>query len=235
MKAPAAQQISALLHGLGSPSDAEFLGRFFKTGKGQYGQGDRFLGIRVPVLRAQVKAHPAIALSELRKLLRSSWHEERLFALLAMVRRFERSDQDGRAAVYAMYLRHTQYINNWDLVDVSAPHIVGAYLADKDKSQLYAMAVSECLWQRRIAMLATFAFIRQNQFDDALKIARILRGDPHDLIHKAVGWMLREIGKRDSAAEKTFLDAHAARMPRTMLRYAIEKFSPSQRRHYMTL
>jgi 3-methyladenine DNA glycosylase AlkD len=134
-----------------------------------------------------------------------------------------------------MYLRHTKYINNWDLVDVSAPHIVGAYLADKDKSQLYAMAVSKCLWQRRIAMLATFAFIRQNQFDDALKIACILRDDPHDLIHKAVGWMLREIGKRDLAAEKTFLDAHAARMPRTMLRYAIEKFSPSQRRHYMTL
>lgn len=233
MKPASAQHLSTLLRGLGDPVDAEHLQRFFKTGKGQYGEGDRFLGIRVPTLRAQVKEHPAIPLPQLRKLLRSDWHEERLFALLAMVRHFERSNEDGRAAVYAMYLKNTRYINNWDLVDLSAPNIIGAYLADKDKSPLYVLAASESLWERRIAMLATFAFIRQKQFDHALKIARILRDDTHDLIHKAVGWMLREIGKRDLAAEKKFLDSHAARMPRTMLRYAIEKFSAPQRRLYM--
>lgn len=232
MKKNTAQIVRARLRGLADAAMAEHAQRFFKTGKGQYGYGDKFLGIRVPVVRQQVKALGPMPLSEYSKLLHSGYHEERLFALLSMVRVFERSDEDARTAVYVVYLHYTAHINNWDLVDCSAPNIVGAYLADRDKRPLYALAASESLWERRIAMLATLTFIRRNQFDDALKIARLLRDDTEDLIHKAVGWMLREIGKRDRAAEKKFLDTHAAQMPRTMLRYAIEKFSDAQRRYY---
>lgn len=232
MKKNTAQIVRTRLRALADAARAEHAQRFFKTGQGQYGYGDKFLGIRVPVVRQQVKAFWPMPLSELSKLLHSGYHEERLFALLAMVRLFECGHEDARTAVYVEYLNHTHCINNWDLVDCSAPNIVGAYLADRDKSPLYALAASGSLWERRIAILATFAFIRQNRFGDALKIAGALRDDPHDLIHKAVGWMLREIGKRDMAAERTFLDAHTAQMPRTMLRYAIEKFPDALRRHY---
>lgn len=228
-----AQDICTILRGLANAGMADHAQRFFKTGKGQYGFGDRFLGIRVPVLRTLVKQHRTMPLAQLGQLLRSEYHEERLFALLGMVEQFSRSDELNKTAIYTMYLKNTQYINNWDLVDCSALYIVGAYLEDRDKQPLYALAVSKSLWERRIAMIAPFHLIRKNRFEDALAIAEILRDDKEDLIHKAVGWMLREIGKRNLTAEKRFLNIHADKMPRTMLRYAIEKFPEDQRQAYL--
>jgi 3-methyladenine DNA glycosylase AlkD len=218
---------------MADPVIAEHSQRFFKTAPGQYGHGDIFLGIRVPALRTLVKDCAALPRRDVLTLLRSAFHEERLFALLILVKQFTAADAPRQEAIYTLYLDNTRYINNWDLVDLSAPNIVGAYLADKDKQPLYTLAASDSLWERRIAILATFAFIRQKQFADALAIARLLRDDNEDLLHKAVGWMLREIGKRDLAAEKKFLDKHAPKMPRTMLRYAIEKFPDPDRLAYL--
>ncbi|HET8773564.1 MAG TPA: DNA alkylation repair protein [Thermoanaerobaculia bacterium] len=215
-----------------NPDQARVAQSFFKTGPGQYGEGDRFLGIRVPVLRTFVRKYHALPLADVEKLLQSPWHEERLVALLLLVRRYERGGDAERDAVYALYFRRMACINNWDCVDCSAPHIVGAHLSDRDRAPLYALARSASLWERRIAMLATQHFIRRGDFRDALAIAELLLDDPHDLIHKAVGWMLREIGNRDRAAEEKFLRKHASRMPRTMLRYAIEKFPEELRRKY---
>ena len=215
---------------MADPVIAEHSQRFFKTAPGQYGHGDIFLGIRVPALRALVKHHADLPRRDVLRLLRSAFHEERLFALLILVKQFTAADAPHQEAICTLYLDNTRYINNWDLVDLSAPNIVGAYLADKDKQPLYALAASDSLWERRIAMLATFHFIRQKQFADALAIARLLRDDKEDLIHKAVGWMLREIGKRNLDAEKEFLNKHAPKMPRTMLRYAIEKFPDPDRK-----
>ena len=199
--------------------------RFFKTGPGQYGAGDRFLGIRVPALRVIAKKYQAISLDDAAKLLESEYHEERLTALLILVRRYQKPiDAKEREAIYRLYLDNMQWINNWDLVDCSAEPIVGAYLRERDKRPLYRLAGSASLWERRIAMMATFHYIKQREFDDALRIAEILLGDREDLIHKAVGWMLREIGKRDIETEERFLKRHCRQMPRTMLRYAIEKF-----------
>lgn len=227
-----AKALEKILHGVANPEIAAHSQRFFKTGEGEYGQGDQFLGIRVPTLRKQVKAHPTLPLQEVQALLKSPWHEIRLFALLVWVQQFSQNPAD-QPKIYQNYLQHTAYINNWDLVDSSAHHIVGAYLEKRDKAPLYALAQSQDLWERRIAIIATFCFIRKNQFEDALRISKILKNDAEDLIHKAVGWMLREIGKRDLAAETDFLQEHYATMPRTMLRYAIERFPKEQRQRYL--
>jgi 3-methyladenine DNA glycosylase AlkD len=167
-------------------------------------------------------------------LLKSEYHEIRLFALLLLVAYFAKADAAGQEKIHRLYLKHTRYINNWDLIDSSAPYIVGGYLHDKDRSILYELARSKSLWERRIAVMATFWFIRDEQYDDALRIAAQLLNDPEDLIHKAVGWMLREIGKRDKTTESVFLKAHYRDMPRTMLRYAIERFSPAERQRYLS-
>ena len=221
------------LRALADPARAAHAQRYFKTGKGEYGEGDRFLGIRVPVLRAQVRRCGDMALEEIQKLLQSAMHEERLFALLLMVRQFAKGDAEQQAALYRLYLHNTQRINNWDLVDSSAHKIVGRYLESRDRKILYQLACSASIWERRIAVISTFHFIARRQFDDALKLATLLLGDEEDLIHKAVGWMLRAIGDLDFAAEQTFLQAHYKTMPRTKLRYAIEKFPDKLRKQYL--
>lgn len=227
------QEIVDYLQGLANPEIAEHSQRFFKTAEGEYGFGDTFLGIRVPVIRQAVKKYKTTPLKCTKKLLKSEFHEIRLFALLLLVFQFSKSNTRVQKEIYDLYLRNTQYINNWDLVDSSAHQIVGAYLENRDKSILYDLSKSESLWERRIAIMSTFHFIKKNQFRDALKISEKLLGDQEDLIHKAVGWMLREIGKRDRAVEVAFLKPNYQKMPRTMLRYAIEKFSRQERQKYL--
>ena len=212
---------------------AEHSQRFFKTGKGQYGEGDIFLGIRVPVLRKIAKKFRRISLAEVSKLLESKFHEERLLSILMLVNLFKSGDEDDQELIYELYLDKTKFINNWDIVDISAGNIVGAFLFEKDKAPLYRLVFSENLWERRIAIVATFYFIRNDEFDDTLKIAEILFTDKEDLIHKAVGWMLREVGKRVIKIEEEFLKEHYLKMPRTMLRYAIERFPETRRRMYL--
>ena len=212
---------------------AKILQGFFKTGPGEYGEGDIFLGIRVPDLRKLSNECKSLTAEEVLPLLRSPIHEERLFALLILVRAFSKGDGSVRKQIYRMYLDNTRHINNWDLVDISAPHIVGAFLIDKSSRPLYQLAKSNNLWERRIAVMAIFHFIRSHQFSETLKVSKILLSDKEDLIYKAVGWMLRELGKRDIGCEELFLKEHCKQMPRTMLRYAIEKFSPSRRRMYL--
>lgn len=223
---------------LGDSQIAAHSARFFKTGPGEYAEGDQFLGIRVPVTRAFARQHRDTAIESLFSLLKSKYHEERLLALILLVYRFERGDAADRSSIYASYLDNTAYVNNWDLVDSSAHQIVGAYLAQAKpashrKDVLNKLAGSQNLWERRIAMIATYHFIKKNDFEDALHIAERLLGDSEDLIHKAVGWMLREIGNRDREVEEAFLLAHYRIMPRTMLRYAIEKFAPDERNAYL--
>lgn len=219
---------------LADPEQAKNLSRFFKTGPGQYGEGDIFLGIKVPVLRQVSKKYKALSLADSTTLLKSKLHEERLLALFILVLKFNKADEELRQKIYQLYLDHYQHINNWDLVDLSAPKIVGEFLLDKkDRKILYRLAKSKNLWQKRIAMLSTYTFIKKKDFKDALAIAEILVDDKHDLIHKAVGWMLREIGKIDQATEEAFLDKHVKQMPRTMLRYAIEKFEENKRQVYL--
>ena len=212
---------------------AEHSKRFFKTGKGQYGEGDIFLGIRVPVLRKIAKKFRRISLAEVSKLLESKFHEERLLSILMLVNLFKSGDEDDQELIYELYLDKTKFINNWDIVDISAGNIVGAFLFEKDKAPLYRLVFSENLWERRIAIVATFYFIRNDEFDDTLKIAEILFTDKEDLIHKAVGWMLREVGKRVIEIEEEFLEEHYLKMPRTMLRYAIERFPETRRKMYL--
>ena len=228
------QEITNHLHSLADSERAQHAMRFFKTGVGEYGEGDKFLGIRVPVIRLSVKKYKDTSLDTAEKLLKSEYHEIRLFALLLLVSRYTKGNIVEQTRIYQLYLNSTQCINNWDLVDSSAPYIVGAYLDDNDKSILHELARSSLLWERRIAILATFYFIRKNKFGDALRIAEQLLNDPEDLIHKAVGWMLREIGKRDMTTEVAFLKKYYQQMPRTMLRYAIEKFSKAERHKYLT-
>ena len=212
---------------------AEHSQRFFKTGKGQYGEGDIFLGIRAPVLRKIAKKFRRISLAEVSKLLESKFHEERLLSILMLVNLFKSGDEDDQELIYDLYLDKTKFINNWDIVDISAGNIVGAFLFEKDKAPLYRLVFSENLWERRIAIVATFYFIRNDEFDDTLKIAEILFTDKEDLIHKAVGWMLREVGKRVIEIEEEFLEEHYLKMPRTMLRYAIERFPETRRKMYL--
>lgn len=225
--------VTAALRRHADPRHAAALRRFFKTAPGEYGAGDRFLGIKVPQIRSTAKACRALALPGIMQLLQSPFHEERLLALLLMVEQYDKGDTAARAAIFSGYLGNTRWINNWDLVDLSAPQIVGQHLTDKDRGLLKKLAVSHNLWERRMAILASFWFIKQNDYHDALAIAELLVQDRHDLIHKAVGWMLREIGKRDRAAEEQFLKKHAATMPRTMLRYAIERFPEKLRQTYL--
>ncbi|HEY5994111.1 MAG TPA: DNA alkylation repair protein [Gallionellaceae bacterium] len=228
------QEITDHLRSLADPERAELVARYFKTAPGEYGHGDKFLGLAVPVVRKAVKQYAAASLATAEKLLQSEYHEIRLFALLLLVARHAKADAAEQDEVYRFYLNNTRYINNWDLVDSSAPYIVGAYLLDRDKSILYELAASPSLWERRIAVLSTFWFIREGRFDDSLRIAELLLNDREDLIHKAVGWMLREVGKRDLAVEEKFLKAHCRSMPRTMLRYAIEKFGEPERKKYLS-
>jgi Predicted DNA alkylation repair enzyme len=212
---------------------AAFLQRFFRTGPGGYGEGDRFLGVRVPVVRRIARECRALRHADVVRLLRSQWHEERLLALVILADRYGRADPDERERIFRTYLAHTHRINNWDLVDVSAPHIVGAHLDPRDLTLLTRLARSASVWERRIAILATFHWIRKGDIEPTLRIARLLVGDPHDLIHKAVGWMVREAAKRDRDAVEAFLRRHHAGMPRTMLRYAVERFPPALRRKFV--
>ena len=216
-----------------NPAKAKLLQGFFKTKKGEYGEGDVFLGIMVPIQRELVKKYSDLKLNDIQKLLNSKVHEERLIGLLILVLQFKKSDGLKRQRISNFYLKNAKNINNWDLVDLTAPNIVGQFLLDKNKSILYQLAKSHDLWKKRIAILSTFTFIKNNQFKDSLKIAEILLMDKHDLIHKANGWMLREIGKRDLVKEESFLKKHYKNMPRTMLRYAIEKFLKQKRRIYL--
>ena len=221
------------LEELADKKKAQVLQRFFKTGPGEYGEGDLFLGIKVPELRKLSKEYEGITLKEAKQLLRSSIHEQRLLALLLLIRKFSKGDVGARERIYELYIRNTQYINNWDLVDVSAEHVVGAYLMERNKEQLYRLAKSASLWERRISILSTFHYVKHNEFSETLKISKMLLSDEEDLIHKAVGWMLREVGKRHLPTEEKFLRAHYKIMPRTMLRYAIERFPEPKRQRYL--
>jgi 3-methyladenine DNA glycosylase AlkD len=232
-EARTAARVRRLLRESSSPEKAAFLPRYFKTAPGEYGFGDRFYGVVVPDCRRIARAARSLPETELEALLRSPMHEERAVALLVMSDRFERGDEPERERVYRLYRRNLDRVNNWDLVDGSAPTIAGGYFEKRDRSQLYRWARSKNLWERRIGMLATYRYIRSGDFKDALAIARILRDDREDLIHKAVGWMLREIGNQDREAEERFLRAHHRKMPRTMLRYAIEKFPEPLRKSYL--
>jgi 3-methyladenine DNA glycosylase AlkD len=225
--------LTAQIRALASPETACILQRFFKTGAGQYGEGDVFLGIKVPPLRALAKQHRDTGLKTIANLLHSRYHEERLFALLLLMQFYLQASDKDKAAAYDLYLDNTGRINNWDLVDISAPHIVGRHLQERSRKILYRLARSSSLWERRIAIISTFHFIRMNDFGDTLRIAAILLRDDHDLMHKAVGWMLRETGKRDLSAEEEFLKQHYQNMPRTMLRYAIERFPEPIRKNYL--
>jgi 3-methyladenine DNA glycosylase AlkD len=226
-------EIRAKLRLLADPSIALHSQRFFKTGRGEYGEGDKFLGIRVPVIRKQVKKYSSATVEDAKALLRSEFHEERLFALLFLVALYSKSAERKQKDIFKCYLNHTQYVNNWDLVDSSAPYIVGPYLINKDKSVLYKLSISKSIWERRIAIMSTAYFIQKGKFDDTLTLSEQLLNDKEDLIHKAVGWMLREIGKREVSVEKAFLDRFSHIMPRTMLRYAIEKFPEKERLRYL--
>lgn len=230
-----AGEIQRRLRTRADASRVPVLRSFFKTGQGEYGDGDEFIGVTVPALREICRECRGASLAEIRVLLGSSIHEDRLLALLLLVEAFVRGDSTERQRLYDFYLAHTARINNWDLVDSSAPAIVGGWLYDRGRAPLRALAKSPSLWERRIAIVATAYFIRRGEFDDTLAIARLLLRDSHDLIHKAVGWMLREVGKKDGAAERRFLDAHAPDMPRTMLRYAIERFPPAERKAYLRM
>lgn len=228
-----AQTLIRDLEELKNPAKGKILSGFFKTGKGQYGEGDIFWGINVPDQRIVAKKYSDISLEEVQTVLEGKVHEQRLTALLILVNKFRSGDLDVKSSIYKLYLSKTKYINNWDLVDLSAPNIIGSFLLKRDKKILSKLAGSGNLWERRISIVATLALIRENNFEETLKIAEILLHDPHDLIHKAVGWMLREVGKRDGKSEEQFLNKHYRRMPRTMLRYAIEKFGKEKKEFYM--
>jgi 3-methyladenine DNA glycosylase AlkD len=226
--------IGRKLRALADPTRVPILQSFFKTGKGQYAEGDRFIGIRVPALRALCRECRGAGLKETAPLLRSKIHEERALALLLLVDAFKRGDEIQQRAIYDFYLANTRFINNWDLVDASAEPIVGGWLADRSRTPLRQLARSASLWERRIAIVATLHFIRHDDHEETFRIADLLLQDRHDLIHKATGWMLREVGKRDGAALRRYLGPRYARMPRTMLRYAIERFPEPERRRYIS-
>ncbi len=228
------KEISRTIKDFADPAIAGHSQRFFKTGKGEYGEGDKFLGVRVPVLRKLAKQFEHVSLNAIQSLLKSPYHEERLCALLLLARKFEKGDNDERKRIYTLYLNNTRHVNNWDLVDSSAHQIVGSYLTNRSRRPIYKLARSKDIWERRIAMMSTYAWIKNNDFDDALAISTMLLQDKHDLIHKAVGWMLREVGNRHLSVEKTFLKKYYKEMPRTMLRYAIEKFPDNERKKYLS-
>ena len=227
------KQIEATLRQLGNPETASFLAGYFKTGPGQYGFGDVFVGVKVPAMRKLARDFKAQALPDIEAWLDSALHEVRLLALLVLVNRFPRASPADKESIVQLYLRQTARINNWDLVDVSAAHILGAWLFDRERALLDQLAASEMIWERRIAIIATSWFIRQGEFHDTLRLAEMLLEDEEPLLHKATGWMLREVGKRDLPAATGFLDEHAAAMPRTMLRYAIERLPEPRRQAYL--
>ena len=220
------------LEKLKNPEKARKLAGYFKTGKGEYADGDVFLGIIVPKQRKLSLKYKDLSLNDIQTLLNSKIHEHRLISLFILIHKYKKANEKEKREIVDFYLKNTKNINNWDLVDLSAPNILGNFLADKSRAVLYKLAKGH-LWEKRIAVLATFAFIKNNDFKDSLRIAEILLKDKHDLIHKAVGWMLREIGKRNLKAEEKFLSRHCAAMPRTMLRYAIEKFDKRKREFYL--
>jgi 3-methyladenine DNA glycosylase AlkD len=226
---PGLDSLVAELDGLADPERAAGVARYFKTGPGEYAEGDRFLGIRVPDLRRVARRHRDVPLEEVERLLESPWHEHRLVALLILTLRYQRADEPERERIVGLYLARRAAANNWDLVDLSAPALLGLHLLHRPRHLLYQLAAAESVWDRRIAVLSTLAFIRRGDFADTLSLAERLLGDPHHLIHKAVGWMLREVGARDEATLVRFLTRHAPRMPRTMLRYAVERLPATQR------
>jgi len=229
---PSLPELRRRLRILADPVHAKTAQWFFKTGPGEYGEGDKFLGIRVPALRRLVGEFATLERDSVIQLLKSAWHEERLFAVLVLVRQYERGSEADRKAIFSLYLKSIRYINNWDIVDSSAPHIVGRHLDGKGRATLVRLAKARSVWSRRVAMLATFHTIKRDDFADTRAIATLLLKDEHDLIHKATGWMLREVGQRDMGTLTTFLDRHAATMPRTMLRYAVEKLPTARRKRY---
>jgi 3-methyladenine DNA glycosylase AlkD len=228
------RQAHAALIALGNAEKAKFLAGFFKTGKGQYAEGDRFLGIVVPEVRRLAKQFRALDLTQCEQLLQSPYNEARVLALAILIAHYDKGDAKTKNAVVRLYVKNRHRVNNWNLVDGSAPYLLGARLLTRDRSLLYKLARSKSLWDRRIAVVATFAFIRQNDFGDTLKLTARLLKDEHDLMHKACGWMLREVGKRDSTVLEKFLIKHHREMPRTMLRYAIERFAPAKRAAYLS-
>lgn len=214
---------------------AAVLQKFFKTNLGEYGEGDIFLGVAVPKIREIAKKHKTVKLTEVVELLRSKIHEERMTALFIMADKFQLGNEKEKESIFKTYFKNTKYINNWDLVDLSVDKIIGSYLFNRPKNILYKLAKSKNIWERRMAIIATFNFIKKNKISETLKIAQILLEDKHDLIHKAVGWMLREVGKKDIKAEEDFINKHYKRMSRITIRYAIEKFSEKKRKHYLML
>ena len=221
--------ITSELQALSNAEKREIFPRFFKAGKGEYGEGDRFLGVTVPNIRAIAKLHKDVSIEEIRKLIQSEWHEVRLCALIIMVEKSKKKDEALRKELFNLYLSQTKRINNWNLVDLSCRFIIGEYLLDKSRDILYHLAQSPLLWDNRIAIVSTYAFIRKGQLEDTYALSDLMMQHPHDLMHKAIGWMLREAGKRDSERLYDYVMSHRADMPRTMLRYAIEKFSPTER------
>ncbi|HSB47783.1 MAG TPA: DNA alkylation repair protein [Candidatus Bilamarchaeum sp.] len=227
-------RIAAELARYADPEKARVLSGFFKTGKGEYGEGDVFIGVKVPESRRVARMFRDADLAAVKQLLGSEIHEHRLTGFLILVDKFNAGDERAKRAIYAFYMENRGRANNWDLVDLSADKIVGEYLLERDKDVLYRFAKSEDVWERRIAIVSTFAFIKKGRFGDTLKIAEMLLRDKHDLIHKAAGWMLREVGKRGGLGkEKKFLDKYCRKMPRTMLRYAIERFPERERKKYL--
>ena len=221
--------ITNKLQALSDAEKREIFPKFFKAGKGEYGEGDRFLGVTVPNIRAIAKLHKDISIEEIRELLQSEWHEVRLCALIIMVEKSKKKDEALRKELFNLYLSQTKRINNWDLVDLSCRFIIGEYLLDKSRDILYQLAQSPLLWDNRIAIVSTYAFIRKGQLEDTYALSDLMMQHPHDLMHKAIGWMLREAGKRNPERLYDYVMSHRADMPRTMLRYAIEKFSPKER------
>jgi len=229
-----AEDVRAALQQAADPLRAKNSAWFFKTGPGQYGEGDQFIGVTVPDQRKVAAAYGELPLPEVLELLRSAIHEHRLTALFILVHQYRKGDQDTKKQLASFYHKHRAYVNNWDLVDSSAPYILGDYLKTHSPNVLFRLAASKSIWDRRIAILSTFAFIKDGQFDLTLRIAELLLNDKEDLIHKATGWALREVGKKDHQALLNLLDQHAGSMPRTALRYAIERLSPEERRLYMS-
>ncbi|HMP89458.1 MAG TPA: DNA alkylation repair protein [Kiritimatiellia bacterium] len=229
---PTAANIRRSLHTVSDASRAPAMQRFFKTGPGEYAEGDVFIGVTMPHIRMLARQYYTAPLDEIPVLLASKIHEERMLGLLILVRRHQK-DPASRDAVYRMYTKHMKWINNWDLIDVTAEHVIGAHLYERNRTPLYTWAASKSIWPRRIAIMTTFHFIKRGDFEDTLRLATIYLNDAHDLIHKATGWMLREIGNRNREVEIDFLQKHAATMPRVMLRYAIEKFPKTQRMRFM--
>lgn len=228
-----ANTILKKLQAVADPERAPETARFFKTAKGEYGYGDVFLGIRVPIQRQIARQFKDTPLVEVEKLLQSKYHEARLTALFILVLQYKRKKADLQDDIIDLFLRNTAMINNWDLVDSSAPYLLGEWVRNKDRKILYQLATSENLWEKRISMIACYALIKNGDFTDALTLAKQFLQEEHDLMHKATGWMLREVGNRDRSIEEAFLNKYYAKMPRTMLRYAIEKFPESLRQDYL--